>query len=182
MHRGHLGRDPNCFPLKQKACTDPFEYRMEVFEPPYLFLPQPRPEIIKTPLKLSFTSKFRVMVKDSAIVDKAVFIRYSTSTHSTNFDQRYVEAIIISRNESSLYVEAPLNGNIAPPGNYHLFLMNNGKPSIGVTILVGNGDVVNEDPPVNAVAFEDVVQKNNASNNLPVLTSVFLGILGLLLL
>lgn len=167
--------------MKQIACTDPFEYRMEVFEPPYLFLPQPRPIIHKAPSRVTYTSKFRVRVEDAFMIDKAVFLRYSTSTHSTNFDQRYVEASILLRNATCLYIEAPIDGNIGPPGNYHLFLMNHGKPSIGVTLLIGSGDVLYEEPPENSILFENESKSGSNLSLIGMKRLVLLGLIGFMM-
>lgn len=181
MHRYPEKPLSDCFPInRNKACMDPFEYRMEVYSPAYLSLPVERVVISQAPQFVTYNSKFSISTQtDARKIDKAVFIRYSTSTHSTNFDQRYIEANIVSVNETYVLVEAPKDGNIAPPGNYHLFLMRGGKPSVGVTILIKEGDEFQSEAPLNAqnAAVEEV--KNNASI---MQTGLFLGALIMILL
>jgi len=97
------------------ACTSPFEMRMEVYEPAYLFINVERPVIdlkaAQTSVKYatSFTIK---TLTDAAKIDSVVFIRYSTSTHSTNTDQRYVELVFTATNANTLTITSPLNSKI----------------------------------------------------------------------
>ena len=57
-------------------------------------------------------------------------------THSINQNQRYNNlGFVISANGRNLSVQAPANGNLAPPGHYMLFLVDaNGVPSIASII------------------------------------------------
>jgi hypothetical protein len=51
-------------------------------------------------------------------------------THHTDAGQRYIKLPINSRTATTLETTAPANGNIAPPGFYMLFVVNNqGVPS-----------------------------------------------------
>ncbi|KAJ3078731.1 hypothetical protein HK102_004276 [Quaeritorhiza haematococci] len=132
----------DCYPFAQKACTSPFEYRLEVFSPPYLFKSVERPVIKTAPTNLTYTSSFTVTTEtDATTIDFVSFIRYSTSTHSTNMDQRLVELKILGANKTHIVMEAPSNGALAPPGNWMLFLMREGKPSVAATVLLGVGEV-----------------------------------------
>lgn len=83
-------------------------------------------------------------------VDFVSFVRYSTSTHSTNTDQRLVELKVVGRTRDTVYVEAPRDGAMAPPGNFFLFALNDGKPSVGATILLGAGEVTTVEVPEDA--------------------------------
>lgn len=141
----------DCMPFVEISCTQPFENRMEAFEPPYLSLPNTRPVISKVVSNLTYKSVFKVNVSTEASeIDSVSFIRYSTTTHSTNTDQRFVELVILGKESNAIYVEAPDNGNIAPPGNWMLFLLSKGKPSVAATILLGEGEVVKVEVPVEA--------------------------------
>jgi hypothetical protein len=54
-------------------------------------------------------------------------------THCTNMGQRYLP-LSFSAGTGSLTVTAPANANLAPPGNYLLFLVDtNGIPSVAAT-------------------------------------------------
>ena len=139
-----------CFPTVNVACTDPFEYRMEVFEPPYMFINVETPVIQKAPSAVTYQSKFAVLTTtDATKISNVSLIRYASSTHSTNTDQRFVEAEIVSRNSSYILLQAPGNANLAPPGNYHLFLLRDGKPSVAKMIQIGSGAVTNDPGPAN---------------------------------
>jgi hypothetical protein len=96
-------------------------------------------------------------------VDFVSFVRYSTSTHSTNTDQRLVELKIVGRTANALYLEAPRDGAMAPPGNWFLFALNEGKPSVAATILVAIGPATTETIPDDAKAGAVIVKKNSAS-------------------
>lgn len=83
-------------------------------------------------------------------VDFVSFVRYSTSTHSTNTDQRLVELQILGRTADKLYVRAPRDGAMGPPGNWFIFALNKGKPSVAKTILLKAGAPTNVDVPQDA--------------------------------
>lgn len=159
-----------CMPFVQVACTSPFENRIEAFEPPYLSLPQTRPVIDKAPSSITYQSSFIVTLSTSALeIDFVSFIRYSTTTHSTNTDQRLVELAILGRDGNKIYLEAPRDGNLAPPGNWMLFLLNKGKPSESATILLGSGDVARVDIPSTAA-------KNKGPSSGASILSPFVGV------
>ena len=137
-------RRPECFPSSPTGlCTDPFEYKMEIYEPPYLFLDVERPIVRSAPETVNYKQTFLVSLEtDATKIETANFVRYSTSTHSTNMDQRLVELLIIQKNQTHLILQAPANSAIAPPGNYHLFLLREGMPSKAPTVRLklGEGD------------------------------------------
>lgn len=134
------------------GCTSPFEYRLEAFEPPYLFLTNTKPVINEAPKILTYKSTFKVSTNTNAKeINFVSFIRYSTTTHSTNTDQRLVELKILGATDTDIYLEAPSDGNLAPPGNWMLFLVSKGNPSIASTILLNAGDVSTVEVPKDAV-------------------------------
>ena len=52
-------------------------------------------------------------------------------THAINMSQRFI-SLAFTTNAGGLSVTAPANGNLAPPGDYLLFLVNaDGVPSAG---------------------------------------------------
>ena len=81
----------NCYPNVKKSlpnagCTDPFEYRIERFTPPYLQTGQPKPVIKTAPPTLTPNSTFFIELGSSASeVDRVSFIRYTTVTHNTKY-------------------------------------------------------------------------------------------------
>ena len=50
-----------CFPNVNVMCTNPFEYRLEVFTPPYLQTGKPRPTILYAPKNLTYKSSFMIL-------------------------------------------------------------------------------------------------------------------------
>jgi hypothetical protein len=138
-----------CFPLGSQICTNPYEYRIEKFTPPYLLTGKYRPVIQTAPGRLTYGSVFSIQMPfNSPTVDKVSFIRYSTTTHSTNTDQRFVELEILRQTrDGKLYLRAPLRGSIAPPGNWMMFILKEGVPSVAKTILLQNGSPTYEVVP-----------------------------------
>ena len=101
----------------------------EIFSPPYLFK-GPRPSITSAPSKLQYGQSFAVQTPDSARIAKVSLVRLGASTHGFNQNQRFLP-LAFTQNTGSLNVTAPANSNLAPPGDYMLFLVDtNGVPSV----------------------------------------------------
>ncbi|KAJ3126516.1 hypothetical protein HK098_007416 [Nowakowskiella sp. JEL0407] len=138
----------DCFPFNfTTPCIDPFETRVEAFEPPYFNVKNRiSVDLTRVPRNLTHGTIFEVFLNSNVstrYVSKANFIRYGSTTHSTNSDQRLIEAVIQSQHATSgrLVIEIPPNPVIAPPGNYMLWLLDeSGVPSENsVTILFSLG-------------------------------------------
>jgi hypothetical protein len=161
-------KDPSCFPRGPRACTSPYEYRLERFTPPYLLTGKQRPALSLAPPTLTYGSVFFVNLTTGIRITRASFIRYSTTTHNTNSDQRLVELEILSQTrsstgESALYLKAPPNGEMAPPGHWMLFALADGVPSIAKTIRLGPGDPTTvEVPPDSFTNGEITVNPTNS--------------------
>ena len=112
----------------------PYDYpqhRIEIFSPPYLFR-GPRPTIAAAPTAVGYGGSFGVDSPDAADVASAILVRPGSVTHSFNMEQRLVGLVIESQAGTSLSLQAPPDGNVAPPGYYLLFLLNGaGVPSGG---------------------------------------------------
>jgi hypothetical protein len=116
--------DPN-------ASTD--QRSAEFFTPPYLFK-GPRPTIISAPSQLSYGQNFNVQTPDATRIAKVSLIRFGAMTHSDNMSQRYLP-LSFTTGSNALTVTAPANSNLAPPGNYLLFLVDsNGIPSVAAIV------------------------------------------------
>ncbi|KAI8809729.1 hypothetical protein BJ742DRAFT_708330 [Cladochytrium replicatum] len=146
----------NCMPFRQTACLSPFEYRMELYSPPYLFLPNP-PSITKPPTSLTITYgssfDFFVNADPRSAAARITMTRYASTTHSTNTDQRFVELEVLSRNPSNnrVVVRAPKNGFVATPGLWMLWVVaENGAVGKSVTVKIASGPAtsVTVDPPL----------------------------------
>ena len=116
----------------------------EVFSPPYLFDGNnlaTRPTVSGVPEAVNYGQSFSVNTPDSANIDKVGLVRLAAATHGFDQNQRYVP-LNFTDNGGSLGLDAPANGNIAPPGYYLLFLVNNdGVPAVGEYIRVSEAPV-----------------------------------------
>jgi len=114
--------------------------QMEIYRPPYLFNSigglAARPSITSAPSSISYGNTFTVQTPDAANISHVVLVRNGTVTHAFSMDQREVEMSFTS-GTGALTVTAPPNGNIAPPGYYMLFILNNsGVPSVATFVQV----------------------------------------------
>ena len=67
---------------------------------------------------------------DANSIKSVVLIRAGAATHSFDFEQRFV-GLTYQVVGGGLQPKAPANGNVAPPGYYLLFIVNNdGVPSV----------------------------------------------------
>ncbi|KAJ1547843.1 hypothetical protein HK096_010542, partial [Nowakowskiella sp. JEL0078] len=148
----------DCYPFNRTgACSNPFETRMELFSPPYMRKSRPSIYSISytdtpnnTPMtdsspRFTYGSSFYIyMSTDATNIKRVTITRYSSTTHSTNLDQRLIELTILSASSTTkrLVVEAPKSGFIAPPGLYMVWCLDGSNvPSVSVTVLIGQGDV-----------------------------------------
>ncbi|KAJ1560946.1 hypothetical protein HK096_006616 [Nowakowskiella sp. JEL0078] len=170
------------------SCTQPFEYRIEVFTPAYFNLPN-KPLVSagygsSYPTTLTYGSNF-VVKFDTAATDVASisFIRYTTTTHSTNNDQRFVELPILYANTTHLIIDAPKNVSIAPLGNWMLFpVAKNGAVGHSITIKMASGTASRVVVPA-AATTTSTNGGGSGKKNAAVGTSVMLGnslVMGLL--
>ena len=108
----------------------------EFFEPPYLFQ-GPRPTITSAPAQLSYGQNFTVQTPNAGQIAKVSLIRFGAVTHAFNVGQHFLP-LSFTAGSGSLTVTAPANSNLAPPGNYMLFIVGtNGVPSIAAVVQVG---------------------------------------------
>jgi hypothetical protein len=108
----------------------PNQRNAEIFSPPYLFAGA-RPQISGVPGSIDYGSTFHVNSSDAGSIEKVSFIRLPSTTHAFDMNQRY-QRLSFNASGGSLEVDAPSNRNLAPPGHYMVFLVdNNGVPSMG---------------------------------------------------
>jgi hypothetical protein len=73
---------------------------------------------------------------DAGSIASVVLMKAGSVTHSFDMDQRYV-GLSFAAGSGSLNVTGPPNSNIAPPGYYMLFLVNQaGTPSLASWVQV----------------------------------------------
>jgi hypothetical protein len=100
----------------------------EIYSPPYLFK-GPRPVISSAPTEVDWDVPFGVQVAGD--VDEAVLIAPAAVTHANDMNQRLVPLATVARHDNAGYTfKSPPSANIAPPGWYMLFLVNDGVPSV----------------------------------------------------
>ena len=106
------------------------EMRLEVFSPPYLFRGS-RPEITQAPQQAEYGETITLTCPQAASIATVSLVRNGVTTHSFDSEQRLVDLPISSRAAGSLEVDVPGNPNLAPPGWYMIFVVNQaGVPSV----------------------------------------------------
>jgi hypothetical protein len=99
--------------------------KIELYEPDYIATTN-RIQITSSPQVLTYGEPFVVEIDRPATNVKYVaLMRAGSVTHSTNNDQRFVALTIDSRDGNTLNVSAPPSGNVAPPGYYMIWVVDN---------------------------------------------------------
>lgn len=118
----------------------------ELYSPPYLFK-GPRPSIASAPGSVNYGANINVQTPDAASIASVSFVRLSSVTHTLNTDQRFIN-LNFSQTANGLTIQAPADANLAPPGDYMLFLVNaNGVPSVAKIMQIGPSGVVDTQAP-----------------------------------
>jgi Domain of unknown function (DUF1929)/Divergent InlB B-repeat domain len=118
------------------------ELSAQIFTPPYLYKADgtlaPRPSITSAPARLSYGQSFSVATPDAAHIIRANLIRLSSVTHAFN-ESQVIYPLRLTIGSTSVSATAPPNGNLAPPGVYMLFLINDaGVPSVAKMVSIGS--------------------------------------------
>jgi hypothetical protein len=109
------------------------QFSAEFFAPPYLFKGS-RPAITSAPPQLTYGQNFTVQTPDALRIAKVSLIRFGSVTHAINMSQRFIPLSFVIGN-GSLTIAAPVDANLAPPGNYMLFILDtNGIPSVAAIV------------------------------------------------
>ena len=148
---------------------------VELYSPPYLFTgasPAVRPTIASAPSSLIYGQAFTVGTPDAASISKVTLLKIGSVTHAFNQGQ-VINNLNFTKITGGLTVQAPADGNVAPPGYYMLFILNaSGVPSVAnfVKINAGPNPTVSISAPNNGAtvggAFATV--SANASDNVGV--------------
>ncbi|WP_052326698.1 galactose oxidase-like domain-containing protein [Deinococcus peraridilitoris] len=114
---------------QQNAGYDKYR-NAQVYRPPYLFKGE-RPSIQGvSKAVIDYGDTFEVTTTDAAQIGKATLIRLGSVTHSFDMNQRISTLDIVGRSGGTLTLRAPGSPNLAPPGQYMLFILKNGVPSV----------------------------------------------------
>jgi hypothetical protein len=111
------------------------ELGVELYHPPYLFRGN-RPVVEEVPAEVNLGGRFWIKTADSDI-RRLSLVKPMAASHGADSGQRLVDLPFESRGSGVLEAVAPENPNIAPPGQYLLFLLNHkGTPSYGKWMLL----------------------------------------------
>jgi hypothetical protein len=106
------------------------EMHLEIFRPPYFFK-GPRPTIAATPAECTYGQAIQINSPQAANIRWASLLKNGVTTHSFDGSQRLVDLEITNRTAGAVTATIPPNPNLAPPGWYMLFVVDNGGiPSI----------------------------------------------------
>ncbi|KAI0305706.1 glyoxal oxidase [Multifurca ochricompacta] len=131
----------------------PTEYRIEKFYPTYFSQRRPAPTGIPASLgyggpffNLSLSASDLFNDTENVKRSKVVVMRTGFSTHTMNMGQRLVQLehsyTVDVEGSATLHCSAvPPNPAIFPPGPAFLFVVVDGVPSVGIPIMVGSGEI-----------------------------------------
>lgn len=106
------------------------EMRLEVYSPPYLFK-GPRPTLGAVPAEWAYGQPVELPSPQAGQLRWAHLIRPCVTTHSFDGSQRLVDLPIAAQGAGKVRVQVPANRNLAPPGWYMLFVVDQaGLPSV----------------------------------------------------
>ena len=106
------------------------EMRLDVYSPPYLFK-GPRPVITAVPEEWHYGETVDISSLQAVDIRWASLVRSGVTTHSFNTGQRLVDLPITAQGGGTLKATVTNEPNLAPPGWYMLFLVNQqGVPSV----------------------------------------------------
>jgi hypothetical protein len=148
-----------------------YEQHIEIYSPAYLFDasdgPATRPAITSAPTNIGYgTGTFIVQTPNSpGDVSSVVLVKPGSVTHAFDMDQRVV-GLAFAQNSGALTVTLPPSPNIAPPGYYMLFLLNNaGVPSFATFVQVSTNP---GDQPPKGTIITPAADPLNVTVNQPV--------------
>jgi hypothetical protein len=145
----------------------------EIFSPPYLFNNNgeaARPSINYAPSEAPYGENIMVSHPDSNNISRATLVKTGAVTHSFNMEQHFIE-LEFTDTSGGIRVDIPDSANIATPGHYMLFLINNqGVPSEGHIIRIT--DTASYTEPTYPVAITDSVSATaNTAKTITVLSN-----------
>ncbi|KAK0196831.1 copper radical oxidase [Armillaria mellea] len=140
------GSNPNLDRSDVKYGT---EYRAEWLNPPYMDMP--RPSIDQMPKQILYGQKIHVCVAFGSAEPTSVTVAlmdYGYVTHGVHANSRLVY-LDVTINGKYLVVTGPPTPEVYPPGPGWMHVVENGVPSKGLKIMVGDG----KDPDVDKDAL-----------------------------
>ncbi|KAG7005577.1 hypothetical protein G7Y79_00019g047570 [Physcia stellaris] len=120
----------------------PTEYRVEVFSPPYMSAAA-RPIINSSPIDITYGHTFQIQASLSGGTLQGITHIVLSSPGFHTHGQAMSQRMVMMQNEAStesgntFSVIAPRDASVMPPGQFLLFVTNNGIPSEGVWVGLG---------------------------------------------
>ena len=128
---------------------------VEFYSPDYLWdgdAAATRPTIELAPPKVAYGSTFQISVDGD--VERVTMLRAGTVTHSFNNGQAFYEPAF-SASGSTLTIEAPADGTIAPPGTWLLYVLDaDGTPSVAELVEIDPQTTLDSPAPVLVDQFD----------------------------
>jgi hypothetical protein len=100
------------------------EMRIEVFKPSYDGNPA-RPVLTNVPPSAGYGQTFEVTCPQAGQIQRVALTRCGSVTHGFDGDQRYVGVQFDGTGDDRMVVTMPPNSNVAPPGYYLLWVIDN---------------------------------------------------------
>ncbi len=117
----------------------------EIYKPPYLYRGG-RPKIRKAPDAALYGESITVRARQARRIESAVLVGLGAVTHSVNMSQRYVALDFEHAGGLDVELEMPKKPELAPPGYYMLFLLNDrGVPSKAHILWLGSETLLERD-------------------------------------
>lgn len=115
-------------------------YNLQIYTPPYLLMGDgkraPRP-VIKSVSATEVLLGSQITIITESSVARASLIRYGTTTHTVNTDQRRIPLDLVPVDINTYTVSIPDDGGISLPGYWMLFVLDSsGVPSEAITIHI----------------------------------------------
>ena len=107
---------------KQAKADKDEEMRLEIFSPPYFFK-DARPLITAAPQAFHYGETITVRSPQAMHIKWVTLIRNGVTTHSFDSGQRLVDLDVVSRTADAVHATVTPNTNLAPPGWYMLFIV-----------------------------------------------------------
>jgi len=106
------------------------EHRVQLYTPAYLQNGKPRPSITSViSSSVTYGPDLTLGFSNVTSIDRVVLNKYTGATHGNHFDQRQV-LLEFGVAGSNVVCTLPPNGAVAPPGQYMLFVLYDGVPSV----------------------------------------------------
>lgn len=104
------------------------ELRIEIYAPTYSNQAG-RPTITSSPPNIGYLHQFLIDTPQANSIARVALIRCGSCTHGFNPDQRYIGVSFSVVDGNTIRVQAPPDGNVAPPGYYMIWIIDNqGRP------------------------------------------------------